>query len=110
MNTIQISLAFIFLLVTLALFLLLKLNPFEAEKNPLKQRRLYIAGGKLKITERIVIRFTTLFRQTGYTLKKFMIKVAASVAGGFLGGVLLFNSAGLALIAAVCFIPAPYFF
>lgn len=110
MNTIQISLAFIFLLVTLALFLLLKINPFEAEKNPLKQRRLYIAGGKLKITERIVIRFSTLFRQTGYTLKKFMITVASSVVGGFLGGVLLFNNAGLALIAAVCFIPAPYFY
>lgn len=110
MNAIQISLVLIFLLITLAFFLLLKINPFEAKKNPLKQRRLYLSGAKLRITERVVLRFTTLFRQTRYTLKKFLIMVAAAFTGGFVAGILLFNNIGLAAITAFCLIPAPYFY
>ena len=110
MNTIQISLIFIFLLISLAFFVLLKINPFAVEKNPLKQRRLYLSGAKLKIIERVSLRFTTLFRQTGYTFRKFFIMVAAALAGGFLAGVLLFNDTGLAAIAAFCFTPTPYLY
>lgn len=107
---IQISLILVFALISMSLFLLLKLNPFEAEQNPLKTRRLYLAGAKLKITERISIRFTTLFRQTRYTRKKFLTMVFVSSFGGFIAGLLLFGDAGLAAVMAACVIPAPYFF
>lgn len=110
MNSIHISLAFIFIMISSAFFLLLKVNPFAVEKNILKQRRLYLTGAKLKIKERINIRFTTLFRQTGYTLKKFFLLVIAALGAGFLAGFMLFNNTGLATIMAVCFIPAPYFY
>lgn len=39
MNSIHLSLILVFVLVSLALFLLLKLNPFAVEQNPLKKRR-----------------------------------------------------------------------
>ena len=110
MNNIQGSLAFVFVLISLAFFLLLKLNPFAVGKNTLKQRRLHLSRTKLKISERVSLRFTTLFRQTRYTFKKFILMVAAAFVSGFLAGVLLFNNAGLAAVTAVCLIPAPYFY
>jgi hypothetical protein len=108
--SIQISLIVVFMLISLALFLLLGLNPFIAEQNPLKKRRLYLTGTKLKITERIAIRFQTLFRQTGCTQKKYFAMTGASVAGGFLAGLMLFNSAELAAVVSVCLTPAPFFY
>ena len=108
--SIQLSLILVFVLISVALFLLLGLNPFDVERNPLKKRRLYLAGTKLKITERIAIRFQTLFRQSGWTRQKYLMMTAAAVAGGFLTGLLLFSSAGLAAVTAVCLIPAPYFY
>lgn len=110
MYSIQISLACVFFFIGLALFLLLKLNPFRVEENILKQRRLYLSGAKLKISERVIIRFTTLFRQTGYTLKKFILMIAAAAVMGFIAGFLLFNDVGLATVVAICLIPAPYFY
>jgi len=110
MNTISISLVFIFLSFTLAFFLLLKVNPFAPDRNPLKQRWLYLSGAKLKLTERIILRFTTLFRQTGYTSRRFLLMVGGAFAGGFMAGILLFNSAGLAAVMAFCLLPAPYFY
>lgn len=110
MDNVQISLIVVFLFTCAALFLLLKINPFVSEKNLLKQRRLYLSGAKLKITERITIRFTTLFRQTGYTLKKFTLMVGTAVVAGFIAGIMLFNNAELAAVMAVCLIPAPYFY
>ena len=110
MYSIQVSLVCIFILISLSLFLLLKINPFTVEKNTLKQRRLYLSGAKLKLSERISIRFTNLFRQTGCTLKKFILMVAAALVMGFMAGFLLFNNLGLAAVMAVCLIPAPYFY
>lgn len=110
MHSIQLSLFFVFILLSMSLFLLLKINPFAAEKNTLKQRRLYLSGAKLKLSERISIRFATLFRQTGCTLKKFVLMVAAALVMGFMAGFLLFNNLGLAAVMAVCLIPAPYFY
>ena len=110
MNSIHLSLILVFVLVSLALFLLLKLNPFPVEQNPLKKRRLYLAGTRLKIPERIDIRFQTLFRQTRCTKKKFLVMVFASAAGGFVAGMLLFGSVELATVMAVCVLPAPYFY
>ena len=110
MNNIQLSLAIIFALISLSLFLLLKLNPFVMEKNPLKKRRLYLSGANLKIFERIVLRFQTLFRQTGTTLKRFILMMAAAFTAGFLTGSLLFSNTGLAAVMAVCLVPAPYFY
>ncbi|MHB8076731.1 hypothetical protein [Desulfosporosinus fructosivorans] len=110
MNNIQLSLAIIFALISLSLFLLLKLNPFVLEKNPLKKRRLYLSGARLKIFERIVLRFQTLFRQTGTTLKKYILMMAAAFTAGFLAGSLLFSNTGLAAVMAVCLVPAPYFY
>ena len=110
MESIQISLTFVFVLISLSLFLLLKINPFTVEKNILKQRRLYLSGAKLKISEIVTIRFTTLFRQTGYTFKKFILMVAAALVLGFMAGFLLFNNAGLAVVMAVCLTPTPYFY
>ena len=80
------------------------------EKNPLKKRRLYLSGAKLKKSERIAIRFQTLFRQTGTTLKKFILMMAAAFTSGFLAGILLFSNTGLAAVMAVCLVPAPYFY
>ena len=108
--SIQISLIVVFMLISLALFLLLGLNPFAAEQNPLKKRRLYLTGTKLKITERIAIRFQTLFRQTGCTQKKYLVMTGAAAAGGFLAGLMLFNSAELAAVVSVCLTPAPFFY
>ena len=110
MNNIQLSLAIIFALISLSLFLLLKLNPFVMEKNSLKKRRLYLSGARLKISERIDLRFQTLFRQTGTTLKKFILMMAAAFTAGFLAGSLLFSNSGLAAVTAVCLVPAPYFY
>ncbi|MEW8985800.1 MAG: hypothetical protein AB2401_02105 [Bacillus sp. (in: firmicutes)] len=110
MNPIYLSLVLVFLFISLALFLLLKLNPFKVEQNPLKKRRLYLTGTKLKINERISIRFQTLFRQTRCTKKKFLVMVLVSALGGFIAGILLFGSAELAAVMAVCVIPAPYFY
>lgn len=110
MNPIQLSLVFVFVLINLSLFLLFKLNPFTAEQNELKKRRLYLTGTKLKLTERIIIHFSTLFRQTRCTRKKFLVMMFASAAGGFMAGLLLFGSTGLALVTAVCVFPAPYFY
>lgn len=107
---IQLSLILVFALISLSLFLLLGLNPFAAEQNPLQKRRLYLAGAKLKITERIAIRFQTLFRQTGCTQKKYFVMTGASAAGGFLAGLMLFNSVELAAVTSVCLIPAPFFY
>lgn len=107
---IQISLILVFALISLSLFLLLGLNPFAAEQNPLKKRRLHLTGTKLKITERIAIRFQTLFRQTGYTQKKYLVMTVAAAAGGFLAGLMLFNSAELAAVVSVCLTPAPFFY
>ena len=110
LHSVQISLTFIFVLTCASLFLLLKINPFVVEKNLLKQRRLYLSGAKLKISERVIIRFTTLFRQTRYTFKKFIMMIAAALLMGFMAGVLLFNNVGLAAVMSVCLIPAPYFY
>lgn len=110
MSSIQISFIFVFMLISLSLFLLLKINPLAVEKNTLKQRRLYLSGTRLKISERTILRFTTLFRQTGYTFKKFILMVAAALASGFMAGLLFFNDLGLALVMAVCLTPAPYFY
>ena len=110
MNPIQMSLILVFALINLSLFLLFKLNPFTAEQNQLKKRRLYLTGTKLKLTERIIIHFSTLFRQTRCTRKKFLVMVFASAAGGFMAGLLMFGSTGLALVTAVCEFPAPYFY
>jgi hypothetical protein len=107
---IQISLILVFALVSLSLFFLLGLNPFAAEQNPLKKRRLYLTGAKLKITERIAIRFQTLFRQTGCTQKKYLVMTGAAAAGGFLAGLMLFNSVELAAVVSVCLTPAPFFY
>ncbi|KJS88097.1 hypothetical protein [Peptococcaceae bacterium BICA1-8] len=107
---IQLSLILVFLLISVSLFLLLGLNPFAAEQNPLKKRRLYLAGTKLKITERIAIRFQTLFRQTGCTQKKYFVMTGVSVAGGFLAGHMLFNSVDLAAVMSVCLTPTPFFY
>jgi hypothetical protein len=108
--SIQISLILVFALISVSLFLLLGLNPFTTEQNPLKKRRLYLAGAKLKITERIAIRFQTLFRQTGCTQKKYLVMTGVSVAGGFLAGLMLFNSVELAVVMSVCLTPAPFFY
>lgn len=108
--SIQISLILVLALVSLSLFLLLGLNPFATEQNPLKKRRLYLTGTKLKITERIAIRFQTLFRQTGCTQKKYLVMTGAAAAGGFLAGLMLFNSAELAAVVSVCLTPAPFFY
>lgn len=110
MNPIQLSLILVFVLINLFLFLLFKLNPFTAEQNQLKKRRLYLTGTKLKLTERIIIHFSTLFRQTRCTRKKFLVMMFASAVGGFMAGLLLFGSTGLALVTAVCVFPAPYFY
>jgi hypothetical protein len=108
--SIQISLILVFALVSLSLFLLLGLNPFAAVQNQLKKRRLHLTGAKLKITEQIAIRFQTLFRQTGCTQKKYLVMTVASAAGGFLAGLMLFNSAELAAVVSVCLTPAPFFY
>jgi len=108
--SIQISLILVFALVSLSLFFLLGLNPFATEQNQLKKRRLYLTGAKLRITERIAIRFQTLFRQTGCTQKKYFVMTGASVAGGFLAGLMLFNSTELAAMISVCLTPAPFFY
>ena len=110
MNNIQISFAIIFILISLSIFLLLKLNPLVMEKNPLKKRRIYLSGSRLKISERVVLRFQTLFRQTGTTLKKFILMMVAALMAGFLAGILLFDNTGLAVVMAICLIPAPYFY
>nr|WP_312577776.1 hypothetical protein [Sedimentibacter sp.] len=110
MNPIHIALMGVFVLTSLALFLLLKLNPFTVKQNPLKKRRLVLTGTKLKFTERIGIHFATLFRQTRCTAKKFFLLLLVSAAGGFIAGQLLFGSAGLAAVMALCVLPAPYFY
>lgn len=110
MNLIYLSLVLVFTLISIALFLLLKLNPFITEQNPLKKRRIDLAGTKLKTAERISIRFETLFRQTRCTKKKFIIMILVSAAGGFAAGTLLFDNKGLAAVMAVCMLPAPYFY
>lgn len=110
MISILITLIGVFILTSLALFLLFRLNPFSVQPNPLKKRRLVLMGTKLKCTERIGLHFATLFRQTRCTGKKFLALVLASAAGGFLAGSLLFGSAGLAAVMALCMLPAPYFY
>ncbi len=110
MDMIRFSLGAVFLLIGFALFLFLGINPFAADTNPIRKRRLSISGSRLKAAEKMRIRFTTLLRQTGYTMKKFVILTAAAVVGGFLAGILLFNNTGLAAMAAFCFIPVPYFY
>lgn len=110
MKPIICSLAAVFILISLALFLLFKLNPFAAGQNPLKKRRLILVGTKLKITERIALHFVTLFRQTRCTRKKFLALLFLSSAGGFVAGLLLFGNARLAAVMAVCILPAPYFY
>lgn len=110
MNLIYLSLILVFVLINLVLFLLLKLNPFTVEQNRLKKRRLHLTGTKLKISEQINIHFSTLFRQTRCTRKKFFVMVFASVVGGFVAGQLLFGSTGLASVMAICVFPAPYFY
>jgi hypothetical protein len=110
MNPIYLSLVVVFVLISIALFLLLQLNPFVVEQTPLKKRRLYLTGTKLKITERISIRFETLFRQTRCTKRKFFVMVLMSAAGGFVVGTLMFSSAELAAVMALCVLPAPYFY
>lgn len=107
---IQLSFILVFVLISLALFLMLELNPFAAQQNPLKKRRLYLAGEKLKITERIAIRFQNLFRQTGCTYKKYFVMTGASAVSGFLAGLILFNSVELAAVTSVCLTPAPFFY
>ncbi len=110
MTPVTYSLIAVFALISLALLLLFRLNPFAAEQNPLKKRRLFLAGTKLKITERIALHFSTLFRQTRYTKKKFLITVLVSAAGGFIAGILMFGSPGLAAVMSACILPAPYFY
>lgn len=110
MNPIHLSIITVFIFISLALFLLLGLNPFAVEQNPLKKRRLILTGTKLKITERIAIHFGTLFRQTRCTRKKFLIMLLAASAAGFTAGILLFGSIGLAAVMAACVLPAPYFY
>lgn len=110
MNPIYLSLVLVFAFISIALFLMLKLNPFATEQNPLKKRRLYLVGTKLKITERISIRFETLFRQTRCTKRKFLVMMIVYMAGGFVAGILLFDSTELAAVMAVCVLPAPYFY
>ncbi len=110
MNQIHLSLITVFVFISLALFLLLGLNPFAVEQNPLKKRRLILTGTKLKITERIAIHFGTLLRQTRCTRKKFLIMLLAASAAGFTAGILLFGSTGLAAVMAACVLPAPYFY
>lgn len=107
---IQLSLILVFVLISLALFLLLELNPLVTEQNPLKKRRLYLVGAKLKITEQIAVRFQNLFRQTGCTHKKYFGMTGASAAGGFLAGLMLFNNVELATVMSVCLTPAPFFY
>jgi len=110
MNSIHLSLMLVFLLISLALFLLLKLNPFAVEQNPLQKRRLHLAGAKLKTAERIAVRLQTLFRQTRCTRKKFLMMMLAAAAGGFLTGMMMFDSPDLAAAAAACLLPAPYIY
>lgn len=110
MNPIHLSLILVFAFVSLALLFLFKLNPFTVEQNQLKKRRLYLSGTKLKLIERITIHFSTLFRQTRCTWKTFLVMVLASAAGGFVAGLLLFDSTWLALVMAICVFPAPYFY
>jgi hypothetical protein len=110
MSPITWSLISVFALISAALFLLLRLNPFASDKSILKKRRLYLAGSKLKITERISIRFQRLFRLTRWTWKKFIFMTLLSVTGGFVGGLMLFGSSDLAAVMAFCVIPAPYIF
>jgi hypothetical protein len=110
MNLIYLSYVLVFALISLSLILLLKLNPFIKEQNPLKKRRMDLVGTKLKVTERISIRFETLFRQTRCTTRKFVIMILMSVAGGFVAGTLLFDNTSLAAVMAVCMFPAPYFY
>lgn len=110
MNPISCILAAVFLLTSLALLLLFRLNPFSIAENPLKKRRLILAGTKLKMTERIALHFATLFRQTRCSKKKFVVLLVLSVSGGFLAGLLLFSNAGLAAVMAACILPAPYFY
>jgi hypothetical protein len=81
MNLIYISYVLVFTLISLFLILLLNLNPFFKEQNLLKKRRIDLVGTKLKITERISIRFETLFRQTQCSTRKFVIMILISVAG-----------------------------
>lgn len=110
MSPITCTLIIVFILICLALFLLLEINPFKIEQNPLKKRRLILAGTRLKITERITIHFATLFRQTRCTKKKFLVMVLVSAAGGFVAGILLFGSTDLAAVMSACMTPAPYFY
>lgn len=110
MSSILFTLIGVFILISSALLLLFRLNPFYVQQNPLKIRRLVLIGTKLKFTERIGIHFATLFRQTRCSEKKFLALVLVSAAGGFLAGNLLFGSAGLAAVMALCMLPAPYFF
>lgn len=110
MTSIPLTLTAVFLLLCLAFFLLFPFNPFTVRKNPMKMRRLVLTGAKLKLTERIGIHFATLFRQTRCTVKKFLAFILAAMAGGFLAGVLLFGSVGLAAVMAACMLPAPYFY
>jgi hypothetical protein len=110
MNAITCILIAVFVLISLALLLLFKLNPFAAEQNPLKKRRLILAGTKLKTTERIAIHFATLFRQTRCKKKKFLMMMLLSAAGGFTAGMLLLGNAGLAAVMSACVLPAPYFY
>lgn len=110
MTPIPCTLAAVFLLISLALLLLFRLNPFSIVENPLKKRRLILAGTKLKITERIALHFATLFRQTRCSKRKFLILLLLSASGGFIAGLLLFSNVGLAAVMAVCVLPAPYFY
>lgn len=57
MSPITCTLISVFTLISLALFLLFRLNPFAVEQNPLKKRRLILTGTRLKITERISFTF-----------------------------------------------------
>lgn len=110
MSPITCTLIIVFILICLALFLLLGINAFKIEQNPLKKRRLILAGTRLKITERIAIHFATLFRQTRCTKKKFLVMVLVAAAGGFVAGILLFRSTDLAAVMSACMTPAPYFY
>lgn len=110
MNPIPCTLASVFFLISLALLLLFRLNPFAIVENPLKKRRLILTGTKLKITERIALHFATLFRQTRCSKKKFLILLIVSASGGFLAGFLLFTNVGLAAVMATCVLPAPCFY
>lgn len=110
MNLVPLAYILVFLLLSLALFFLLKLNPFDTVVNPIKKRRLALIGSKLKITERVAINFTTLFRQTRCTRKKFAGMVLGAATAGFIAGLLLFDNTGLAAIMSACLLPAPYFY